>query len=138
MLSGWPPVLLLATLVSRCSSGHTSKSCSFLPPQRCNHTPRRQAPGLFATPSGSIPLLEQKYDGQAVEDYYTSNPLPLIERLGRITPPVLSWYVGIKLDNITAPYIGADAKAERTRRRARQLREALVSSGSVTFIKSGM
>jgi hypothetical protein len=46
-------------------------------------------------------------------------------------------YAGIKLDNLTAPYVGPAVKAERTRKRAKQLRQALVSSGSVTFIKSG-
>lgn len=46
-------------------------------------------------------------------------------------------YTGIKLDNLTAPYLSEEAKLARTRRRAVQLREALVSSGSVTFIKSG-
>jgi hypothetical protein len=36
-------------------------------------------------------LVEQKYDGTAIEDYYQANPFPLIERMARIAPPVLSW-----------------------------------------------
>ena len=62
------------------------------------------------------------YDGNAIEEYYNRNWWEVVERLALIGPPMVSWYLGIKADNVTNSMVGQDVKAERELKRAIQLR----------------
>jgi hypothetical protein len=92
---------------------------------------------VISAAAGGKEWVIETYDGDAIEAHYSRNWLPVAERLAKIGPPMMSWYLGMKLDNATKGLVSPEERQRRTERRAVQLREALVSSGSVTFIKSG-
>jgi len=95
------------------------------------------------------------YDGNAVEEYYNKNPGAVAARLARIGVPLGMWYLTTQVDKVTGGFgavdpeaVSREAKAQGSsgqadrgsqlrRKRGEELRETLVSTGSVTFIKSG-
>ena len=106
----------------------------FLPKSPASHT-RQRSIRASAFEGDDGPL--ERYDGPAIEAYYRQRPLQVLNRALAVGPPLLAWWAGVKLDNATAWAAGQDEKERRDRRRALQLREALVTSGSVAFIKTG-
>ncbi|KAG5188491.1 ABC1 family protein [Tribonema minus] len=79
----------------------------------------------------------RRYNGTAVEEHYAKRPWEVAERVGRIGPPLLGWYLQTQVDNRTRNLVPEDVARTLNLQRADQLRELLANSGSVTFIKSG-
>ncbi|CAM9644715.1 unnamed protein product, partial [Heterosigma akashiwo] len=135
-------VLLLA------STGHQVSAFFTSPRSRAN----RQTSALRASSIGGYSAQSQNdfdkygeyaqnyYDGDAIEQLYGRNPFKALQRLVEVGTPLATWYAGQKWDNATwsVPGLYTDAQKEVFKQeRGRQLREALVGTNSVTFIKSG-
>eukprot|EP00546_Thalassionema_frauenfeldii_P021525 CAMPEP_0178897086 /NCGR_PEP_ID=MMETSP0786-20121207/1546_1 /TAXON_ID=186022 /ORGANISM="Thalassionema frauenfeldii, Strain CCMP 1798" /LENGTH=730 /DNA_ID=CAMNT_0020567587 /DNA_START=193 /DNA_END=2385 /DNA_ORIENTATION=- len=73
------------------------------------------------------------YDAQAIIDYYDKRPLEVGWRLNCLGLPLLSWYFSLLVDK----WLGREKDLTTQRERGKELREHLVRSGSVAFIKSG-
>jgi len=82
---------------------------------------------------------ESFYDGDAIERLYNRNPLKVVERLVDVGIPLGWWYLTTRWDNATwqTPIYTETQQEYFKSIRGRQLREALVDTNSVTFIKSG-
>lgn len=72
------------------------------------------------------------YDSKEICDYYDRRPLVVGWRLNRLGLPLLGWYFSL----LTDQYFGRDTEKIQ-RLRGKQLRQILVTSGSVALIKSG-
>eukprot|EP00752_Nemacystus_decipiens_P012504 g11075.t1 len=79
----------------------------------------------------------KKYDGDRIEEYYSSRPLSVLQRFLRIGPPITAWYAQQQLDKKTAKWLPKHVAEAMNEDRAQELRKILAGSGSVTFIKSG-
>lgn len=71
------------------------------------------------------------YDAQAIIDYYDKRPLEVGWRLNCLGLPLLSWYFSLLVDK----WLGREKDLTIQRERGKELREHLVRSGSVAFIK---
>ncbi|CAM9972617.1 unnamed protein product [Discosporangium mesarthrocarpum] len=79
----------------------------------------------------------RNYDGNRIEEHYGGRAFEVLQRFLRIGPPAAAWYVREQLDKRLAGVLPKEAQAQLNEQRAKELREVLVGSGSVTFIKSG-
>ena len=84
-------IVLLAFAANPWCTIKANAFSAFITPRLCDRPLRYTGPLRATSQPSGMALLEQKYDGQAIEDYYQANPLPLVERMARIAPPVLSW-----------------------------------------------
>eukprot|EP00548_Thalassiothrix_antarctica_P010160 CAMPEP_0194152572 /NCGR_PEP_ID=MMETSP0152-20130528/53072_1 /TAXON_ID=1049557 /ORGANISM="Thalassiothrix antarctica, Strain L6-D1" /LENGTH=706 /DNA_ID=CAMNT_0038857209 /DNA_START=491 /DNA_END=2611 /DNA_ORIENTATION=- len=73
------------------------------------------------------------YDAQAIIDHYDKRPLEVGWRLNCLGLPLLGWYFSL----LTDKWLNREKNENIQRRRGEELREHLVRSGSVAFIKSG-
>jgi len=73
------------------------------------------------------------YNGEEICDFYDRSPLIVGWRLNILSLPLLGWYLGLLSDK----FLSRDTKPYIQRLRGAQLRQVLVTSGSVALIKSG-
>eukprot|EP01038_Epipyxis_sp_PR26KG_P010580 gene10580-14211_t len=85
----------------------------------------------------SLSDIRSHYDGNNLDNYYRKRPLEVFTRLFEIGYPVLGWYIRKSFDNITAPFNTNEQNQDLVNIRAAELKDAIVSGKSVTFIKSG-
>jgi len=78
-----------------------------------------------------MPIID--YDAHSIIDHYDKRPLEVGWRLNCLGLPLLSWYFSL----LTDKWLGREKDTKIQRQRGRELREHLVRSGSVAFIKSG-
>ena len=87
--------------------------------------------------SSNVPFFEtmDRYDGATISRFYERRPLEVAARVVKIGLPIAGWFFNTRVvDPLTARLEPGDARAAR---RGRELRELIVETGSVTFIKSG-
>lgn len=77
------------------------------------------------------------YDKDRVEDFYSSRPLLVLNRLIEVGTPVFEWWISKKIDSFLVKYRTVEENQYYVKQRASELRVAIVKGKSVTFIKSG-
>ena len=82
---------------------------------------------------GSQSLFNVGYDAKSIISYYDQRPWEVGLRLNMLGLPLLGWYFGLLTDRA----LKIDGKESTQRKRGAELREHLVRSRSVAWIKSG-
>jgi predicted unusual protein kinase regulating ubiquinone biosynthesis (AarF/ABC1/UbiB family) len=82
-------------------------------------------------------MTDGEYDSSKIDQFYTRRPLLVLERMLEIGAPMIGWFVSNSLFNATAKFRSPESIEIGKNVLASDLREAIVRTKSVTFIKSG-
>ena len=78
-----------------------------------------------------------EYNGTLVDAYYDARPFLALARAVEIGAPLLRWYLDNTLFNKTAGFLSATEQEKKKNELAVALKDSIVATKSVTFIKSG-
>jgi len=74
----------------------------------------------------NIALRSNKYDNVKFEEYYSSRPVEVWERLVEIGSPLIGWYISRKFDNFTSIFRKKEENEKILNERANDLKESIV------------
>jgi hypothetical protein len=78
---------------------------------------------------------KDEYCGKEIDNFYNQRSALVYERAMEIGVPLVQWWMNRKMDNVTSGLRSDDENKDRLNLRASELREAIVRTKSVTFIK---
>ena len=123
-------------VVSRTSLSSTVSTIASLPPQTQS---QRRGNDLAndVDPLKQFKSNDGEYNGTLIDKFYDARPFLALGRAIEIGAPLLGWYLDNALFNKTAGFLSATEKETKKNELAVALKDCIVATKSVTFIKSG-